>query len=1010
MLVVKLRTLLLLMLAVLGAFFADAQTVAVKGKILDEEGKPIIGASIKIKGRNLGTTTKDDGSFSLNVKEKTVLVISAIGYKVQEAEASSDLQVKLLKSVDALDEVVVTALGVKREKRNLTFSSQELKGDELVKSKEPSVLNAITGKVAGVQVTSASGTPGSSSRIIVRGTTSLYGENQALIVLDGVPIDNSETGSTPNGGSGNSRLSDIDPSIIENINVLKGAAATALYGSAGARGVVLITTKKGTGNKKPTVTFSSSTSLEKAILPERQYKYAQGESGVYYDGEDNKTSSSWGPLMDTLYINGVKAKAYNPLKDFFKTGVSTNNTLSVAGGTPQSGYFLSYSYFDQSGTIPKDTYKRHSFFAKFNSQILDNLTATFQMNYSNVNNNKLPDGYGLESPLWTIFTAPVSYDLKPVYNSDGSQRLFRYSRNNPYWVVDNVLNTSTVNRFIPVMNFNYTPTKWLTVTERIGADIYSERQNYHVNTGDVTYTQGYLYNGNTNFRQFNHDLIIQFHHQFGKFNSSLLFGNNLVSNYTEYMTANGQGLAKAGYYNMASASSVTYSESKYQTRKVGFYAQGEVDYDRYLVLSLTGRYDGSSVLSVDKAYYPYGSAALGFIFSEKLPENLRKVINFGKVRASYAVVGNDNVGAYVTTTPYAQASVSGSVVSLPFPYNGNNGFLISTSLGNANLKNELQTEKEVGLEMKFLNSRIGFEASYFDRKMTDGLASGVQLAYSTGFASTTINSAIIQTKGLELLVNATPVKTKNFSWDVTINWTKLNNKVLNIGEGASMVNIGQTYAFVGQPYGVLYGSKYDRTATGQLKIDADGLPYSSSDNEGIVGNVTPDWTGGITNTFRFKQFSAGFFIDVKKGGQLINADDMYGYYYGTSKQTENRQDRVIAGISDVDGKANTVVVTAQNYFRRLNSITEAFVQSAAYVKLRNVNLSYNFKRQTLAHTPFREASITLTGRNLWIHKASDFTGSDPEVNSFGSSNGSMGTYSYSTPTSRSYDCTLKLVF
>lgn len=1006
----KSRLLIISMLLACG-IHATGQTREITGKILDSAGQAIAGVSVRVRNSSTGTSTGPDGSFRISVNGHATLIISAVAYGISEIATGDKayIEIRLSQKAHALEEVVVTALGVKREKRNLTFSSQELKGDELVKSKEPNVLNAITGKVSGVQVTSSSGMPGSSSRIVIRGATSLNGDNQALIVIDGIPVNNDENDGTPNGGSGTNRLADIDPNIIESMNVLKGAAATALYGSAGARGVVLITTKKGAAGNKPVITLSSGLSFENAIFPERQYKYAQGDKGIYYDGATRKTSSSWGPAIDTLTVNSVKVQARNPLKEFFKTGITNNNTLSIGGGNAQSNYFMSYSYLDQTGTVPKTSYDRHTLFTKYSTHIYNNLTATFQLSYSYAKNNRMPEGYGLETPMWTIFTAPVSYNLKPYLNADGTQRLYRYSRNNPYWVLDNVLNQSIVNRFLPIVNFSYTPASWLTLIERLGADIYTDRQNYNVNIGDVTYTQGFLYNNDQNFRQFNHDFIAQARKDFGKLNASLLVGNNALSTYSEYMSVTGQGLAKPGYYNLASASTVTYTGTSYMTRKVGFYAQADLEYDRMLILSLTGRYDGSSVLSRTNQFYPYGSAALAYIFSEKLPEDLKKIISFGKVRASYAVVGNDNVGPYSTTTPYVQASLEGAIISFPFPYLGQNGFLINSSLGNPNLKNELQTEKEFGLEMKFLQNSLGFEASYFDRKMTNGLVPNVALANSTGYASTTLNSASIQTKGLELLLNATPVRTRDFTWDITVNFTKLNNKVLQIRAADTLFNIGQIYAKVGQPYGVLYGTRFARTSDGQLRIDANGLPYADA-SPGVMGNISPDWLGGITNTFRYRQIGLSFFIDTRQGGQIVNSDDAYGFYYGTSKATENRAPRVVQGISDLTGKANMVSTQGEPYFRRLSSIGEAAVQGDSYIKLRNVSLFYAFSKSLLAATPFREASITFTGRNLWIHKSKDFTGSDPEVNSFGAGNGSIGTYSFSAPTARSFDCTLKIVF
>ena len=995
-------------LLVCPGLWGDAQSLLkINGRVMDSLGAPIPSANVLLKGKNKVTVAAQDGSFTMTVPAGAILVVTAVGFIPREVavEGKTDLKVTLSISNRAMDEVVVTALGVKREKRNLTFSSQEIKSEELTKAQEPNVLNAMTGKVAGVQITSSTGAPGSSSAIVIRGITSLSGDNQALIVLDGVPINNDETDGGGGGGSGSNRLSDIDPGIIENVNVLKGAAATALYGSAGARGVVLITTKSGSRNsQKPTVTLNSSVSWENAIVPSRQMKYAQGSGGVYANGNTVKTSTSWGPRWDTLYQNGVKVPFYNQLKLFFRTGLTNNNTISVSGGGTNSNYFVSYSYFDQTGTVPNTLLKRHNLFTKFSNQITKNLTLTSELTYINSDNHLIDQGYGLTNPLVTVYIAPISYNMQPYLNPDGTQRLYRYSRDNPYWVVNNIGNTSGVNRFLPVMNLSYNPWSWLTVTERVGADIYMDKFNYHINKGEITYTGGRLYSNDENFRQFNHDLIVQGRKQFGKFSTSLLVGNNVWSRHYDYMSATGTDLSVAGFYNMANASTVTYSESQYLQRKVGFYTQAEIEYNHMLVLSASAREDGSSVLSTKKTYYPYGSIAGGFIFSELLNGGLRSVINFGKIRASYAVVGNDNVSVYSNTTPYLQA-----VTNVTFPYSGQNGFLISSALGNPNLKNELQKEFEVGLETKLIDNRIGLEASYFDRRMTDGLVNGVALPNSTGYSSTTINSSKISTKGIEVLLTATPVRTRHFSWDVTVNYTKLNTKVLEVAPGLTATNIGFTYAVQGQPYGMLYGSKYARTASGQLLVDDNGLPYS--DGNAYLGTCSPKWQGGVTNQFHYREFALSFFFDTRQGGVLQNVDEYYNQFYGVSKATENRADFVVKGISESTGKANTVVTKAQTYYQTIGYITESQIQHQGYIKLRNVSFSYTVNKSLLRSTPFKEMTVTLTGRNLWIHKAADFTGSDPESNStYGTSNGSLGVYTFGTPTSRSLGCALKIVF
>lgn len=996
---------------------AWAQNKVIKGTVRDENGAPVPKASILVKGSQQGTSTQDDGSFQISISPNAVLVISAIGFNKQEVKTNGNesLAILLLSNTNSLNEVVVTALGVKREKRNLTFSSQEIKSDELLKAKEPSVLNAMTGKIAGVQITSSSGTPGASSRIVIRGATSILGKNEALIVMDGIPIDNSETGAV-NSGPGSSRLLDIDPSIIENINVLKGAAATALYGAAGARGVVMITTKSGANTRKPLISFSQDLSFENGIFPKIQSKYAQGDTkningvdvdNVYYNGETDKASSSWGPLMDTLRVNGQPVQKRNQLKDFFQTGVTSTSTISFRGSNgPNSNYFASYSYLDQKGTVPTTWLKRHSLFTKFTTKVSDKITGTFQFNYANSRTNRMPEGYILESPIWTIYTAPVSWNPLPYLNPDGTQRVYRYSRNNPYWVLDNVYTHGTVNRFLPIATLNYTPASWLTITERLGADMYNEQVKYYEARGSVANPNGVVVDRVNTFRQFNHDLIIDAHKEFNKLNVQLLLGNNVFSTYNQNVQARGVGLSvTSGYDNVANASTQTYTEAHYLQRKVGFYGQATFEYNHLLNLALTGRYDGSSILAKVNSFYPYGSVAAGFIFSELTKDHL-PFLNFGKLRVSYATVGNDNVAVYSLTTPYINSSGDNAIAGISFPFQGQNGFLLNSTLGNPLLKNELVKEFETGLEFKALNNRISAEISWFDKRVQNGLIP-ISTSPAIGYNSTVINSARMRTKGFELLLNATPVKINQFNWDLTFSFTKLNNKVEELGYGLKSVNIGFTQAFVNQPYGVKYGTRFARDpATGQLLIDADGLPFADGE-QGVLGTVSPDWLAGLTNNLTYGPFSLSFFFDMRKGGVIENNVDGYGYFYGTPKVTEDRGPRVVQGISTVDGKANTVSTTGQKYYRRINGILESVIQDATYIKLRNVTFSYVLPGKLINKTPFKSASLTITGRNLWI-RSPHFTGGDPETNSFGSANGSVGIYSFSTPTSRSINLGLKL--
>jgi TonB-linked SusC/RagA family outer membrane protein len=976
---------------------AYAQTKTVSGKVNDETGAPVPGATVTEKGKKNAVMASSNGSFSIQITQGSSLVINAVGYETREVTVGnqSTINVQLTSQENALSEVVVTALGIKREKRELTYSTQQVSGETLTSTKEPGVLNGLTGRVSGVQITGSTGQPGSSSRIVIRGNSSLTGGNEALIVVDGVPINNSETGNAGAGG-GTSRLSDIDPATIESINVLKGSAASALYGSSAARGVVIITTKNGALNMKPKVSLNSQYSFETPIFPQIQTKYALGDRGVYFDGETQKTSAVWGPLISDLVAQGIVTYNKNPMEEFFQTGHTATNTATVNGGSDKANYFMSYSNLSQTGTVPTTTYKRNSLFVKYGNQITDKINSIFQITYSNSSNHRINEGYDLTSPLWTVYTSPATWNPLPAVDANGNQRVFRASRNNPYWNVDNVYNNSKINRFIPVMTFTYNPLEWLTITERGGADIYTEQVDFFEAPSTALITNGQVIQNANNFRQFNNDLIIEGRKTFKDFSVSLLLGNNIISTFQQNHSITGTGLTINGFDNVKNGSTITASQGYSEIRKIGFYAQSNIGYKNFLNLSLTGRYDGTSKLSIDNNFYPYGSASVAFQFSEllKIP-----ALSFGKLRVSYSAVGNDNVGVYSGSTPFGSAG--------SFPYNGNAGFLLSTTLGNPFLKNERTNEAEIGLEMNFLKNRIGFEVSYFDRQHKDLLTS-VPIAASTGYGTTIINAGDMYNKGVEALLNITPIKTKNFSWDMTLNYTKIKNKVTKINGSTSSLQISQTWAFVGDPIGVFYNYGYARTPDGQLLIDNNGLPIVSPTQQKI-GNLQPDYLAGMNNTFRWKSFTASFFFDVRKGGDIFNSDDRYGWFYGTPKVTENREDRVVAGIVQSTGQPNTKSIQAEDYYQRINLIYEAAIQDGTYIKLRNASLGYNLPARLLAKSPFSAASFTVTGRNLWIY-APHFTGSDPEVSSYGTGNGSQGVVGNPVPTSRSINFTLNVMF
>ena len=1017
------RKLISLCLCCVLYFAASAQKTEVNGKITDSLGNGLANVSIKEKNSANGTVSDANGNFRLMSVAGTPLEISMVGYQPTTVRAGTGLSITLLSGSSSLDEVIVTALGIRRDKRNLTYSAQEVKGETIQAARQENIVNALAGKVAGVQISNSSGQPGSSSRIVIRGVTSLNGENQALFVIDGIPMDNTEAGvidatnqgpenAALNSGATSNRAIDLDPNIIESVTVLKGAAATALYGSSAARGAIVITTKTGSKARKPQVTLGSNYSFNTAILADFQDKYAQGIDGEYIDGNNGEFSSgSWGPRIDTLKVNGQPVAKHDPRKEFFKTGHVTDNNISVGGSTDQSRYLLSYAFLKNDGITPNTMFQRHSLFGKFSNQITSNLNATIQLNYINSFNDRMAEGNGLTNPLWTIYSAPISWNPFPTTNPDGSQRLYRVARNNPYFILDNVKTTSTINRFLPIATLTYTPIDWLSVTERIGADIYTDQSHYHESNkiiGGLFVGNGGISNRLQTFRQFNHDLIVEAKKNLtDKIYASFLVGNNILSQYSQYYTQTAFGLSIDDYYNVNNGAVSTVSDVYSLNRKVGFYAQMNAEFNKMLIVGLTGRYDGTSVLAQGNNYYPYGSAAVGFIFSELFKERVN-AINFGKVRVSYSIVGNDNVSPYLLTTPFTSA---GQINNISFPFNGQSGFLLSQTLGSENLKNETLKEFETGLELRMLNNRLSFDGSYFVRKTSD-LLTLTPLAPSSGFYEAILNAGSLEDKGFELLLSGSPVKSKNFTWDISLNFTRIRNKVTELGEGIDKIQFGGfgggggTYAFRGLPYNMIFGSMYKRDANGAIVVDDNGLPLTADQN-GIIGNTNPDFTAGMLNTFTYKAFSLSFVFDWKKGGDIFSLDDHYNWFYGTPKITENRDPFVVKGVRDSDGKENDIKISPQDYYRGISEIDEACIEDGTYIKLRSLGLSYNWTPGA-RRLPVKGITFTVSGNNLWIYKP-NFTGSDPEQNIAGSGNG-QGIINYLIPTSRSINLGLRVTF
>ncbi|PUZ27856.1 TonB-linked outer membrane protein, SusC/RagA family [Chitinophaga costaii] len=1020
------RALLLWVLAVCGILHANAQSQTVTGKVTDAvDGSPLPGVTITLKGTSKGAVTSPDGTYQLTAELNSTLVFSFVGYESKEIKLTEGgkLNVALKTDNKKLDEVVVTALGIKRDKRILSYTTQEVKGDVLTQSKETNFLNGLQGHVAGVQITNNTGMAGSGARILIRGASSLTGENQPLFVIDGVPIDNNQNpagtddplevgGSTPNRGI------DIDPNIIESINILRGASATALYGSHAAGGAVIITTKSGSGvkgGKGVRVSIASSLSFDDPILPKFQTKYAQGTGGVFYDGSlAEQTSQSWGPRIDTLKVNGAPVKTYNPRKDFFQTGITTDNSISAAGNTEMSNYLLSFSSLKQNGIVPHTDYLRNSFYASFTTKLTDKFTATVNINYINSSNNRLPEGNN-SGYLWGVYNAPVTWDIKPVFDSLGNQRVFRAGLNNPLWSTQNSRLKLGLERFIPNVTLNYTPVKWLTLTERIGADYYQDTRDYHEAIGSITRTQGALYNEQYTYKSINHDFFAQFHKQLAsKFDLSVMLGNNIqaISSQDNFQSAN--GLDVENFYNISNSGSISNSANALLRRRVSVYGQAVLDYNRMLTLTVTGRNDWSSTLPIANRSFFYPSVSGAFIFSELKGLKGSKALTFGKLRAAYTAIGND-AGAYQTSTVFYKASVGdglGGTITVPF--NNKNAFAINNVEGKSDLKSESIKEFEVGLETKWLDNRIGLEIDYYRKKSTN-LIFTTPVSASTGFNSSIINAGDIRNNGVEVTLDLTPIRTKDFTWNIHVNWAQNKGEIKELYPGVSEIQTGGfvspgIYLIQGHSFGSIKGTAFERDAKGRKLVDENGY-YIPNPIDTIIGETTPKWIGGLSTDLIYKNFTLSVTMDKRQGGDIMNLDQYYMTTAGVSPVTLNREGTtVLKGVTE-DGKENTKpIATNQAYYRGKGAgAFETFVQDGSFFKLRNVTLAYSFGQKVLGHSPIKNATFSLTGRNLYIH-APHFTGSDPELGLYGASSNAQGFYNYVTPSSRSYNATLKLTF
>eukprot|EP01093_Parvamoeba_rugata_P015390 TRINITY_DN5397_c0_g1_i4.p1 TRINITY_DN5397_c0_g1~~TRINITY_DN5397_c0_g1_i4.p1 ORF type:complete len:1090 (-),score=218.72 TRINITY_DN5397_c0_g1_i4:1259-4528(-) len=1046
----------------------------VTGIVLDNLGQPLPGANVLEKGTTNGTQTDFDGNYTLNVPGDAILVVSYIGFKGKEISVNNQnrIEISLEEDSQQLTEVVVTALGISREKKSLGYATQEVDGENVNNVPTDNVVNALSGKVAGVQIKTNTNL-GGSSNVVIRGSTSLTGNNQALFVVDGVPVNNSnfnsDTQQTGGGGYDYGNLaSDINPNDIKSINILKGAAATALYGSRATNGAVIITTKNGSGSKnKTTVTISSSATvgfIDKSTWPEFQYEYGTGygafygsdgtsyfnQSDVNGDGIQDLVSpstayGSYGaPFDSSLQVyqwdsfypespNYLQPTAWEAPKEklisFFETPVTLSNSVSIAGGNDAANYRIAYTKFDQEGILPNSKISRDNIAISTSFDVNDKLTASATANYIKTDalgRNKTGNETGANAG--NVLASMRKYwamnvgiqELKEAYFNSGSSvdPFMGGSIDNPYWSVYENYQNDTRDRIFGNVALKYKIADWLNVEGRVSLDTYSFFQEERVNEGSAGAIGLYVRN-NINFTEMNYDFMVNFNKYItDKFNISGVLGTNIRRNdFASIQAQTNGGLVLPGLFSLSNSVNVPNApEEKVEKIGVdGVYGMASFGYDNTLYLDITGRFDHSSTLPSENSTYFYPSVSTSFIFSNLINEN--KIFSFGKLRLNYAEVGSS-----------APANSLTDVLNKPTPYGSIPLYGVNSTKNNETLIPETTVSVEGGLELTFFKNKLRLDMSVYQTNSKDQIIP-VAVSSATGYSSKFVNAGEIENKGVEVALSGTIVSSDDFNWDVNVNWAKNRSEVLSLFEGGTNLQLGDVAgvtinATVGEPYGTIQGTDFIYVDGKRLINQATGEYERTTTSNNVIGNITPDWNGGITNSLKYKNLSLSFLIDIQKGGDVHSSDlqtgnrsGLYSYSVGLNdlgnpirNSLEDGGGIVLEGVAP-DGSVNTVRTAMDTYRNATGSIKAPnanFVYDASYVKLREVTLRYTLpKIGFLDKADIESVRIGLVGSNLWIiHKNLPF--SDPES---GVSSGNLqGFQNGAYPTTRQVGLNVQLQF
>jgi len=1054
------------MVLVVGLQAVFSQSTTIRGKILDDKGDPIPGATIRVKGTSKGTVTDANGNFKLSVDGSATLAISAIGMKPTEKSAQDGMSVKLATDQQSLRETVVTAQAIKREKASLGYATTTLNNAELNSGNNVSALSALQGKVSGVNVTSTTGGPGGSTRVVIRGEKSIGGDNNALIVVDGIPINNgnrTQANSLKQIDFGN-RGNDINPDDIESISVLKGAAATALYGSEGANGAIMITTKSGKSKAKAgknEVSFSTGYSWSNILkLPTFQNVYGEGD--LHGIPDDRRENFSWGLPFDGQLrpwgqiIDGQqRVKRYEAQKDnvrdFFNTGKGWENNLSLSGGTDHGNYFVGVNTLNSKGVIPNTFQDKYSIRLNANHDFSDDVFSSFNLNYINGSSRVDQGGQG-EGSVWNNvcqqprdIPIPNLKDLSNVFNSmdyidsTGVHRYGYYGAytENPYWVANNYDNRNKYDRLLGQGTIGYRINSHATIMNRFGGEVLSDRtylKSPKINSvgfedlwsgSPKSYNGGY-YESTDNYTSVFNDLMLNVNYQVDKLGITGVLGHSVSSRHDNFLSSNidyvTNGLVINDFYNFDNAqSAILAGNSLTRRRKVGAYATLNFDFDKFFFVELTGRNDWSSTLAANNRSYFYPSISASWLFSHHLSEEARKILNYVKLRANISSVGND-AAAYQNNNPgFVKTSVTSGFGSNIFPFNGVPGFSYQNAIGNESLKPERQVGKEIGVELGFLQDRINFDFTVYSNLTKDEILY-VPTPSSTGFSSRVINAGNVKNTGFETRLNVTPIKKKGMRWDIFATYTRNKNEVVSLPGGVDQIVLGgytgmSIVAAVGKPFGTFYAIDLLKDAAGHQVIDsATGAPRSTTAPK-YLGSFQPKFIASWGSSFNYHGLSLSFLFDTKQGGYLYSRTKDILEFCGVTPSTtlNNRQpflwNNSVYQASNGEYVTNTNILTdVYNYYTAANvKPAGQDLIKGGYIKLREVALGYKLPQKWFSHTFVGSGTFSIYGNNLliWTNKGNDYV--DPEVNSGGASNEQGFDFS-ARPSLRNYGFRLGLTF